>query len=57
MKASNSPILWTLKWRQHNARNRSNGESEGESLNGASGSRGRIIVADDNWQSLFELPF
>jgi hypothetical protein len=28
----------------------------GEPLNGASASRG-IIVADDNWQTLFELPF
>jgi hypothetical protein len=29
----------------------------GASLNGASASRGRIIVADDNWQTVFELPF
>jgi hypothetical protein len=29
----------------------------GASLNEASASRGRIIVADDNWQTLFELPF
>ena len=35
-----------------------NGESlNGEFLNGQSASRGRIIVADDNWQTLFELPF
>ena len=26
-------------------------------LNGRSASRGRIIVADDNWQTLFEFPF
>ena len=26
-------------------------------LNGQSASRGRIIVADDNWQTLFEFPF
>ena len=29
----------------------------GEPLNGASDSCGRIIVADDNWQTVFELPF
>jgi len=29
----------------------------GEFLNGQSASRGRIIVVDDNWQTLFELPF
>jgi hypothetical protein len=29
----------------------------GASLNEASASRGRVIVADDNWQTLFELPF
>jgi hypothetical protein len=29
----------------------------GKFLNGQSASRGRIIVADDNWQTLFELPF
>jgi Domain of unknown function (DUF6894) len=29
----------------------------GASLNEASVSRGRIIVADDNWQTVFELPF
>ena len=35
-----------------------NGEAmTGASMNGASASRGRIIVADDNWQTVFELPF
>jgi hypothetical protein len=35
-----------------------NGETvNGELLNGQSASRGGIIVADDNWQTLFELPF
>jgi hypothetical protein len=29
----------------------------GEFLNGHSASHGRIIVADDNWQTLFEFPF
>jgi Domain of unknown function (DUF6894) len=29
----------------------------GGSLNEASASRGRIVVADDNWETLFELPF
>ena len=29
----------------------------GEFLNGQSASRGRIIVADDNWQTVFELAF
>jgi len=29
----------------------------GESLNRKSASRGRIIVADDKWETLFELPF
>ena len=29
----------------------------GASLNEASASRGGIIVADDNWQTLFELAF
>jgi hypothetical protein len=29
----------------------------GEFLNGQSASRGRIIVADDTWQTLFEFPF
>ena len=29
----------------------------GEFLNGPSASRGRIIVADDNWRTLFEFPF
>ena len=28
----------------------------GGSLNGESDSRGRIIVADDNWETLFEFP-
>ena len=32
------------------------GSSNGEFLNGQSASRGRIIVADDNWQTLFEFP-
>jgi hypothetical protein len=30
---------------------------KGEFLNGQSASRGRIIVADHNWQTLFEVPF
>ena len=35
-----------------------NGEAmNGASMNGASAGRGRIIVADDNWQTVFELPF
>ena len=35
-----------------------NGELlNGASLNGEYVSRGRIIVADDNWETLFELPF
>ena len=29
----------------------------GGSMNEASASRGGIIVADDNWETLFELPF
>ena len=29
----------------------------GEAMIGASASPGMIIVADDNWQTLFELPF
>jgi Domain of unknown function (DUF6894) len=29
----------------------------GEAMNGASARRGGIIVADDNWETLFELPF
>jgi hypothetical protein len=29
----------------------------GASMNGASASSGRIIVADDTWQTLFEFPF
>ena len=29
----------------------------GASLNGEYVSRGRIVVADDNWETLFELPF
>jgi hypothetical protein len=29
----------------------------GASLNEASASRGRIVVADESWQTLFELPF
>jgi len=34
------------------------GEAMNEaSMNEASASRGGIIVADDNWQTLFELPF
>jgi hypothetical protein len=31
--------------------------ANGEAMNGASASHGRILVADDNWQMLFELPF
>ena len=35
-----------------------NGEAmNGASMNGASARRGGIIVADDNWQTLFEFPF
>jgi len=35
-----------------------NGEAmNGASMNEASASRGTIIVADDNWQRLFEVPF
>jgi hypothetical protein len=35
-----------------------NGASmNGASMNEASASRGRIIVADDNWDTLFEFPF
>ena len=35
-----------------------NGEAmNGASMNEASASRGGIIVADDNWQTLFEFPF
>ena len=35
-----------------------NGELlNGASLNGEYVSRGRIVVADDNWETLFELPF
>ncbi len=33
------------------------GSLNGGFLNGRSASRGRIIVADDNWQTLFEFPF
>ena len=34
-----------------------NGEAmNGSSMDGAPASRGTIIVADDNWQRLFELP-
>ena len=33
------------------------GSLNGGFLNGQSASRGRIIVADDNWQTLFEFPF
>ena len=29
----------------------------GEFLNGHSASRGKIIVADNNWDTLFEFPF
>ena len=29
----------------------------GEAMNAASSSRREIIVADDNWQPVFELPF
>jgi hypothetical protein len=35
-----------------------NGEAmNGASMNQASASRRGIIVADDNWETLFELPF
>jgi hypothetical protein len=35
-----------------------NGEAmNGASMNQASASRRGIIVADDNWQTLFEIPF
>lgn len=33
------------------------GSLNGEFLNGQSANRGRIIVADDTWQTLFEFPF
>jgi len=33
------------------------GSLNGESLNAKSASRGRIIVAYDNWQTVFVLPF
>jgi hypothetical protein len=33
------------------------GSLNGEPLNAKSASQGRIIVADDNWQTLFEFPF
>ena len=35
-----------------------NGEAmNGPSMNEASASRGRIIVAEDNWGTMFEFPF
>jgi hypothetical protein len=35
-----------------------NGEAmNGASMNEPSASRGRIVVADDNWDTLFEFPF
>ena len=35
-----------------------NGEAlNGASMNGASPSRRGIIIADDNWETLFEFPF
>jgi hypothetical protein len=35
-----------------------NGEAmDRASMDGASASRRRIIVADDNWETLFEFPF
>ena len=35
-----------------------NGESlDGKALDAKSASRRRIIVADDNWETVFELPF
>jgi hypothetical protein len=40
-----------------NAAERAQQIVNGASLNEASASRGRIIVADDNWQTVFELPF
>ena len=33
------------------------GSLNGGPLNGEYVSRGRIVVADDNWETLFELPF
>ena len=33
------------------------GPLDGGPLNGEYVSRGRIVVADDNWETLFELPF
>ena len=33
------------------------GSLNGQFLNGQSASRGGIIVADDNWETLFEFPF
>ena len=40
------------------AQQRANGEAmNGGAMNEASASRGRIIVADENWRTIFELPF
>jgi hypothetical protein len=36
---------------------RAQGLVNGASVGEASASRGRIIVADDNWQTLFEFPW
>jgi hypothetical protein len=33
------------------------GSLNGEPFNAKSASQGRIIVADDNWETLFEFPF
>ena len=33
------------------------GSLNGQFLNGQSANRGGIIVADDNWETLFEFPF
>jgi hypothetical protein len=39
------------------ATQRAQGLVNGEAMDEASGDRGRIIVADDNWDTLFEFPF
>jgi hypothetical protein len=40
-----------------NGKTLNGGFLNGEFLDGQSASRARIIVADDNWQTIFELPF
>jgi hypothetical protein len=39
------------------ATQRAQGLVNGEAMDEASGDRRRIIVADDNWDTLFEFPF